>query len=481
MAAETNERDLGVRKHPNVLLIVLDTLRADRLHSYGYPKPTSPFLDRLAEQGTVYLNAIAPDVWTLPVHASLFTGTFTSTHQTHRQNRWLRADLRTLAEVLRDLGYRTAGISNNAWVSSLTGLDRGFDAFFLGGRIFKPSRLSGRFVRDGARSYLTYVLNKAYRGAFRLRYGDGGPWIAQKALAWLSGSEATKPFFLFLNYKECHLRYTPRKTYAQMFLDPGPSASDHRHVNQDAFAYMAGRARMTEDDFRLLGALYDGELRFLDDCLAELFGVLRARGYLDDSLIIITSDHGENLGEHGLMDHQYCVYDTLARVPLIVVRPGDFEQNATHSAQVQVHDIFPTVLDCAGANGEAHRQSEAISLFERREVDEAIIEYTAPATDVMQRRFPGMDLTPFARTFRAYRTSRYKFIQASDGRHELYDLAADQGETNNLVDALPAVSADLQRKLEAWAAKRIPSPPPDSDKAEYDQDIIDRLTQLGYL
>jgi arylsulfatase A-like enzyme len=433
----------------------------------------------LATGGAVYENAISPSVWTLPAHASLFTGTYTATHQTHHENTVLPDHLVTLAETLAAVGYRTCGVSNQAWVSSLTGLARGFHDFYLGGRILQPAERGGEFVNAGWWSFPAYVINKAYRQFFKLHYGDGGPWINKMAMRWVSRRGKDEPIFLFLNYKEPHLFYRPPAPYQRMFLD---SVSEKRaqQVNQDAFAFMAGKVRMQDEDFQLLHALYDGEVRYLDDCLRELFSFLQARGHLENSLIIITSDHGENISEHGLMDHQYCVYDTLARIPLIVVRPGDFRAGVTVEKQVQLHDLFPTVLDLLQIDGAPREQNQAQSLLnEKREF--AVIEYLTSAYEIMARRFPGIDLTPFRRTFRAIRTDRYKFIYGFDGRHELYDVAVDPSEQNNLMTTMSDVTQTLSRKLNEWVlhheikaqhAVAIPT---------FDRDIEERLKNLGYL
>jgi arylsulfatase A-like enzyme len=180
------------------------------------------------------------------------------------------------------------------------------------------------------------------------------------------------------------------------------------------------------------------------------------------------------------MDHQYSVCDTLARVPLIVVRRGVFREGTTITKQVQAHDVFPTVLDLLQLDGAAREQHQGQSLLDG-ERESTVIEYLSSAHEGIARRFPDVDLTWFRRTFRAIRTDQYKFIHASDGGHELYDLVADPGEQANLIESLPEVARTLSGKLNEWVFHHERTEPDEMISAQYDKDIEERLRNLGYL
>ena len=453
---------------PNILLIVLDCVRYDGLHCLGAQRPVTPRLDALAERSRVYHQARSAAVWTLPSHASMFTGLHPRQHGANHEHRWLAQHIPTLAETLADLGYQTAAFSTNAWVGPHFGLDRGFEKFYALWRIF-PS-MGARPFPLWEKALRKRLLERRDKGAAKLNHYVKKWWRRER--------DPSRPFFLFALYLDAHLPYRPPRGYAEQLMDKAELRAARR-ANQDAWAYMAGEVEMTAADFRGLRALYDAEIRYVDDKLGELLDFLQAAGALENALIIVTADHGENIGDHGLMDHQYCVYETLAHVPLIIHHPDAFPTGEDQTP-VQHTDIFPTILDLLG---HPHRLPlPGHSLLASRGSPCQIVQYTAPHRHRFARRHPRFDPATrgYDRTFDAIILDGYKLIRSNRGEIELYDLADDPDETANLASAQPERVAHLQAALDAWLQDHPPSGPAASSPS-LDPGIEQHLRALGYL
>lgn len=496
----------SMNRRPNVVLIVLDTARAQNFSCYGYQRPTTPNMDAISREGTLFFNAITPSPWTLPSHASIFSGMFPSKHRAHEEHKFLDHQFKTLPEVLKSIGYYTCAISNNSWVSPYFGFARGFDAFFKLWQLFQNdsdvSALKKRFREEREvrgiiidllkpRSLFQNMVNGVYRKYFHWRYDYGARRINRMVNRLLSKVLVqNQPFFLFINYLEAHLKYCAPEPYFSRFLSNGTDKRAAKRVNQDAFRYMARQVEMDTHDFEILAALYDAELAYLDFRIGELYGHLKKNGLLDNTVFIITSDHGENLGEHHLMDHQYCLYDTLLKVPLIVRYPGVFPNRETVSTQVQLVDIFPTVMDLLemedqGVLKEIQGQSLVPHRLEGQDRSFTVAEYLGPqpAIERVARRYPHSErhLVKFNRSLSAIRTPDWKFIEASDGRDELYNIWEDPGETKNLIDAQPDRATQLKKQLAMWKESNKSVGADLSEQKAIDNQVKKRLEALGYL
>lgn len=297
---------------PHVLLLVLDTTRADHLSCYGYPKPTTPHLDRLAAEGVLYERAYSPAVWTLAGHAAMFTGQYSSRNGAHEEHLYLDHGATTLAEVLASAGYRTAGFSNNAWVSEWTGLGQGFEEM----RQVWTRPYNAQFVIAAmVVNFLQFATtgNAAVGGVVRTN---------EAVLSWID--EATRdgrPFFCFVNYMEAHPPLDYRARFTEPFRPEALPVSKVARVNQNPYAVWARKITMTAEDSLAYSTLYDGELNYLDAHLKNLFEGLGRRGLLDKTIIIVTADHGEAVGEHGDLGHHLYLWEGILRVPLIVRYP----------------------------------------------------------------------------------------------------------------------------------------------------------------
>lgn len=295
----------GRGSRPDVVLIVLDTVRADHLPLYGYPHDTMPALAAFARDAVVYRNAIAPDTWTAPSHASLFTGLMPSAHGVHYAKNSpggvhaLAADVPVLAEVLRDAGWKTAAfVGNDGFLDPVFGLARGFE----------------RYQRKDMLPAANLVATV-------------GAWLRRRKSA----------VFLFLNVMDAHEPYAAPPPYDGMFpgRSPGVPAKPVPGVTPDAVTAAHWISQ------------YDGELRYVDDRLAELFAVLRETGRYDGALIVVTADHGELFGEHGRWGHGGPPVRELVRVPLIVKYPGS-TRRGVEERPVSLVDVPATILSVLG-------------------------------------------------------------------------------------------------------------------------------------
>ncbi|MCP4420163.1 MAG: sulfatase-like hydrolase/transferase, partial [Chloroflexi bacterium] len=277
------------------------------------------------------------------------------------------------------------------------------------------------------------------------------------------------------------LKYDPPRAFRRRFLTPAQE-KQWKQVDQNAWKYLSGQVEMTDDDWDILNGLYNAELAYLDTRIGQIYDFLRQEGLLDDTIIIITSDHGENLSEHGMMDHQYCVYDTLAKVPLIIRYPDHFAAGSWETALVQTIDLFPTLAKILGVTDDPALESiqgQSLLAEDLQENDRefAIIEYLAPQLHSFRRESLTFD-SKFSRQLRAIRTQTHKYIWASDGNCELYHLQTDPGEMKNVIDDDPETAVTLAQQLEQWVSKYELRQPEDMS---IDESVVNRLEALGYI
>ena len=297
-----------------------------------------------------------------------------------------------------------------------------------------------------------------------------------------------RPFFSFVHYEDVHAPYRLPRRFA-CFLPPGVGLADALRVNQDPWRYLIDPASMGEREFETLRGLYDSAMHYVDFRVGEVLGWLRDLRLDDETMLIITADHGENLGDHGLMAHKYCLYETLLHVPLIVRYPAGVAAPGRVAAQVQTLDVAPTVLGLAGLAADGPTAPSAgppagLDLLGSTRREYTFAEQSRPDLRTFDRRFPGADVSRFDRALRAIRSERWKFIWASDLRHELYDLAADPDERTNLIDAEPGIARELEDRVVGWAASLAPAGAaagPGGEAPEFGEAVKSRLRDLGYL
>jgi arylsulfatase A-like enzyme len=479
----------------NVVLVVADTTRYDEALTAN----VAPTITDLGETGTTFTRAFAPAPWTLPSHGSLFTGTYPSKHGAHAGHERLGERLPTLPEIFRGAGYDTAGVSGNTWISQEGGFARGFDEFHQTWQYVQSEtamgelvevteesrvRAVGRKLFDG--NPLANAANAVYRTLVRERGDEGAERATDWIGNWLSDRDADDPFFLFANYLEPHLEYRPPKRLAEQFLPDAVSSEAAMDVPQEPWDYLAGNLDLTDRDMAVLRALYRAEIAYLDEHIASVVDALKAAGEWEDTVFLLVGDHGENLGEHGLMDHQYCLYDTLLHVPLVAAG-GAFEGRGEDDRLVSLVDVAPSLLDAADVPGTgARRQYQGRSFHPAADADpheHVFAEYVEPQPSMaaLEEHVDGLPahVYEYDRSLRAVRSSDYKFVRGSDGSRELYDVADDPGETNDLVRQRPERADSMETVLDDWL-RSFESADVDGDVA-IEGDRKDQLEQLGYL
>lgn len=419
----------------NVVLISIDTLRPDMLGSYGYPRPTSPTLDRLAAEGVLFENATAPAPWTLPSQLSLLTGRYPSRHGVKDYGRSLPVHVATLAEILWQQGYKTAGIVNARNMRARYGFARGFEMFRV--------HTTGREI-----------------GAEPSGVGD-------VASDWL-GAEARDPFFLFLHFYDVHSGYRSLPRYERRFVEP--YAGRYTGTTGQLTAIREGRVPPPgPEDVRHLEDLYVSSIRQIDDVVAGLLGRLEALDLTRNTLVIVTSDHGEEFLEHGSVLHGRTQYDEVLRVPLLVRGPG-VPAGLRLSEPGSLIDVVPTILGLLGVSAPPGLDGEDLSRIWRDGSGAFLRDRFLFAEADWRNRIP--DAT------RSVRYREFKLVyDRSNGEARLFHLTHDPAETTDVRAEHPELARLLQARLEEFMQGEVSGDP----LPELDPEEIEHLKALGYL
>ena len=519
---------------PHIVFVVLDTQRRDRLGCYGYGRGTSPNLDAFAQGATVFEQAISPAQWTIPAHASFFSGEFPSTHMTVHGSDAIDPRFQTLAERLRSAGYRATGFCNNPLVGVLdNGFRRGFESFYnYGGAIpavptdtsdEHPGLLSQ--MRTGYQRWL-YRFSERVQNLFtrpnrifRLamspllvplwtRYarfkGDTAASIRDvvRFVKTEMGTPGAEPHFLFVNLMQTHLPFTPPQryvdTFAPIFNEDRSAAAFMRAYNKQAMRWMFPlNEPLPGLHFQVMSDMYDAEVAYQDHLLAGLLDVLNRQEHLAGTMVIFVSDHGEMLGEHQLMGHGLGIYQELAHVPLMIRVPGQ-AQGRRVAYPVSTAQLFHTVLDAASVEvtddgrlfgGDVERLS-LTRVPDRPEATNPLVFAEAYPPDtvlaMMETHEPDlMEAFHVRSTVRAIYKDRYKLIHAEGAYEELYALDADPWEQQGLNGEFNAGRiSELVDELESFvvqAKSRRPRQMATTKVDTMDESVLTRLRGLGYM
>ncbi|MEW6285748.1 MAG: sulfatase [Chloroflexota bacterium] len=403
---------------PNVIVIIVDTLRADHLSSYGYKRDTTPFIDSLAAEGVRFETAIAPSSWTQPVHASMLTGRYTYEH--HAELTPLDNTYPTIGEVMQANGYRTAGFSaNTLFFTRRHGHGRGFlhfednyqsvtDAFF-------NSSLYG-FLFD------FYGLRKAlnYEGVpNRVLASD----INAAALNWVDGGE--QPFFVFLNYFDVHDPYTPPEPYRSKYASvPNPGGLVNGFVERYS-------PSLTPEQIQSEIDAYDGAIAYVDEQIKALFSELERRGLLENTIVIVAADHGESFGEHGILQHSASLYLPEIHVPLIVWAPGRVPAGKTIPTPVSLTSLPSTILALLGKDTQPF-PAQPLTLLMDDAIDPA--DWRDPISE-LAHMVGAAEVNPSTHgAIKSVVGAEMQYITHETFGEELYNWRQDPQETNNLVN-----------------------------------------------
>jgi arylsulfatase A-like enzyme len=468
----TPSTPLATRSKYNVVLITMDTARADHFSVYGYERDTTPHLRDFAREATVYTRAIAASDMTLSSHASIFTGFYPSWHGAyvvpadHPYGRPLSSQSLTLAEVLRSNGYRTAAVAaNQGYLQPSMGVIKGFEVKDVHG----PARLCSAFptpyLRDGARHVLSLVMDTSAFEALSLRATD----INQRALGMLQETGREGPFFIFINYMDSHMPYVPPAPFNSRFEGRDPHFKPYADHMRLTGAVDYGQRHVSAAERKHLISQYDGGIAYVDSEIGNLVARLREWGLYENTLIIITGDHGEAFGERDILQHtRGSAYQDQIHVPLLIKYPGQHEARRSDDLVSHV-DLMPTVLDVAGYTTPPGLQGRSLRLPLAEDSGAVYAEARAAGALSISPRFRGVRRAIFA--------GSWKLITSTEGQPELYDLAADRDETHNLYRADDPHAKALSDRLAAWVA----AAPRQSDApGKLDKSSVEKLKSLGY-
>jgi arylsulfatase A-like enzyme len=424
----------------SVILVSLDTLRADRLGSMGYPRPTTPILDQLAAEGTVMEKGISPAPWTLPAHVSLFTSQLPDEHRVRRVESRVRPYHLLLSESFREAGYRTAAFTGGGYVSGGYGFRQGFEVYD---------------DHDEA--------------------AEGGPeGIAEAAVAWVR-ENGHRPFFLFLHTYEPHGPYTDTD-----FVDP----ADRGRLTEEMIAgKVSSVPDPTEAERRYISDLYDGDIAHTDRAMGGALATLKDEGFLDKAIVVVTSDHGEDFWDHDATDiprHGHTLYEEIVHVPLFLRAPGIIPAGGRLATPVSLVDLGPTLLDLTGLPVPASMHGISFETDLRAGTEPAIHPVLSEAIRYGPRRF-------------AWREGDLKVIltpePAAVDEHswivpqpvEVFDLARDPRERINLSGMPPEGTDEAVGELTRRAAGLAAGEEPEPGGEELSDELREQLRSLGYI
>jgi arylsulfatase len=423
----------GTSEPPSIVLVVIDTVRADHLTPYGYERDTSPHIERLARSGTLFLQGVAASPWTGPSVASIVTGRYPDEVGIRGLRHRLPPSVPSLAQILRDAGYATAAVVSNALAGPAYGYHRGYDSFHFEHYKLQPE---GSAAPPG----------QPYFTADR---------VTERALAWIAS--APKPFFLYLHYTDPHEPYLPPPRWRDRFVREA-SGFDETLLNGKRFT----RVPLDGDELAAVRAHYEAEIAFVDHEVGRLVDALG-----NDVIVVLTGDHGEEFRDHGAFLHGHTLYQELLRVPLLLAGPG-IPRDRTSAVPASHVDILPTVLELArvpsppsvngrsllGAPGEDRAAGEERVLF-------SILE-GGKTRCVAARR------------------GEWKLSSCGAGHDAvLHDLSRDPGESRDRASERRAVAQELARAIDERNARVVPGTRPVDPTAARRMEAA--LRALGYV
>ncbi|GAB4511707.1 MAG: sulfatase [Anaerolineae bacterium] len=513
------------QQKPDVLLIILDTQRRDRLSVYGHHQNTSPELDAFSTGATLFERAVAPAQWTVPAHTSMFTGLYPTTHLVTQANTQLSGSYPTLAEILQVEGYYTVGFCNNPLVGVLNnGLQRGFTDFYnyAGAAPNRPldvrrhgmrrmlSRRWRRFAQTVSQRFAhsdwlfrvslhpaltplwTRYIN--YKGHTANSITDLIETLRQRRNG--EDHHARQPIFAFLNLMGTHLPYRP----PQDFLPRSALSKDaYRFMsrfNADAARWASPvESPLSAEEQHIIDSYYDAEIMHQDVHLGRLLRYLKDSGALENTLVIIAADHGEGHGDHDFFGHSFVVYQELVHVPLIIHYPAHFPVGKRVGTNVSTRRIFHTILQAAGIkppldeadpNGNIDQLTllRATNCQPDSEGGMAFSEAVPPMTMVntIRHRNPALiDRMNLLQVRRGVYLGDHKLAMVGDHVEGLFDVDADPAETQNIAAQHAPLVTELQGKINAFVQDAAAHRADGSVIETVSDDVVDNLRALGYI
>lgn len=467
---------------PNIVWMVLDTVRADHLSAYGYDRDTSPNLSRLAQDGVVFENAVAQSSWTVPSHYQMITSRFEAGKERFLGDRFV-----TAAEILKEQGYDTGAVLANLSLGRGSGFGQGFDTVIDGPIMVFFHELNDKlpvlkWLRRSGILPADTIVRWFHGHTFQEGVAARGGVLSDHAIQWIQDRKGS-PFFLFMNYLDAHDGYDPPEPYRSRFapnVDPlrgfvryDPDIDEA--IDSNTFV-RDKLPDLDDDDWQQIVDLYDGEIAYLDAHLGRVFDALEKAGVYDDTIIVITADHGELFGEHGLAYHFKALTEEETHVPLIIRYPAGMPPGRRIATTVEVNDVLPTLLDLTGVASDVPMDGDSLVQLARDGDSPDGLQNAEAFTYLLrepQKKFPH---THPGHLFSIKRGSA-KYVWSSGGHHEYYDLAGDPEAHQNLYADGPAPATEAER-LAAWRKQYGLEV---VEQEELDRVTRDRLKALGYI
>lgn len=467
---------------PNILLIVIDTVRADHLSYRGYERETAPWMVRFANEGALFRRALSSSTWTLPAHASMFTGLYPSGHGAHHENNHLDDSLTTLAEILHRYGWLTVGFNSNPWITDSSGMTQGF-----------------AYMEEAWLAVMAPQSSLAYRVAWRLGWvspDHGGEQVAEGWEKWIGQTwDGKRPFFAYLNFLEAHAPYHQLPVDVRARYLEGDASFEEQRLAADraqgAQFFGSKSSPVSEHEAEIVTDLYDAGIRYDDDLVARSIRALEARGALDDTVVVIVSDHGELLGEHQMFGHEASLSEYLLDVPLIMRYPEKIPAGLEVEEPVSTVALFPTLLDLADLPPPDGTHARSFAPLFSGQVEPSRSPLLSEQHGLAPL-VPGSykETGPFDRLgvrYRALEEDGWKLVVDSEGNEWLFRPLEDPTETENLAERYPEKVAELKASLEtvvaAFALGDLDAEaltPHGSAGTELDPEVRERLRALGY-
>lgn len=473
---------------PNILIIVVDSLRADHVSCYGYHRETTPNIDRLAAEGCLFETAITAAPFSPASYASLFSNLYPHQHGVDGDmvRVWPDCFVR-LAEKMKAEGYFTFGVSNNDFVGTRCGATEGFEKYIDAWGPSWPLRQQRRAVRAG-RKYLGERAARWLESNRAQCVVKGNSTRTVRLARDLIRTRGECPFFGFLVLMDPHAPYDRRR---RDFLQwsKGAAAFFRRINSGNVWVKAMATGAIPESWYVPIAKdCYDSEIRFADRCIGELCDWLRRRGILDETVIVVTSDHGEAFGEHGVWGHGFCLNDCLTRVPLVVRCPSYWAAGQRSRALVQLHDVHELCLSVS-VDGTPRPGEFRYCLthgtdpqWSGREMAFSEFSVQTQTLRLMAKLNPALEPGRWGQPMWAVRTSEWRYIEYGSETAELYDLIADPDETECVLSEHPTIADRLRRQLERHRCDYATGePPPSTAGMEVDDVVVQRLRDLGYV
>jgi len=478
----------------NMVVVLWDTVRADRMSVYGHTVETTPHLEAWAQNATVYDRAIAPGMWTLTTHGAMFTGNPPSHNGIKATWKWLDHRFETYTEWLQQQDYDTFAFSANAFISQDTNLTQGFDIIvpaFRGPWRTESARATRRkIIRNDMSTEISPLRipeeDESDPAGFAFTK-DAAPIGVTAFLQWMDSRETERPFLAYLNFMEAHAPRIPsmssrKKVMSEELIDVALQTD----VSQlRMLAYNFGEVEYTDIEWEAIRGTYDATLRDLDRATDRLFRELDARGMAENTIIVVTSDHGENLGENHLFGHKFAVSEPLLHVPLLIKAPG-LDPGRVKEA-VSTMDLFPTLLELANVPPAPHT-AIAKSFADGPREDAVVSEMIEPTPLSIKRvhdRYGIDDMSRWLRTATSYEQAGDKLVAWSDDSAQLFRPQDDPGETVDLADQSTDRVQTLSIGMEGWKRSFPPYDKslrtPKDSPVRYSAAMRNLLETLGYM